>query len=531
IISSLVEKVKQNEPLAPGSAKLLKRALVIGGGVAGIHAALDIANNGYEVTMVEKKPYIGGRMAQLSETFPTQESTRRLLSPKIAQVLRHPLIKLFTRAEVEAVSGSLGDFTARIKLKPALVNRATCTGCKACLEACPVTVDSKFNSGISTRKAIYIPLPLEILNKPVIDTRHCLHLKDKSCRACAEVCEAGAIDFEQSETIVEEKFGAMIISTGYDLYPKEKFGEYGYGQFKDVINGLEFERLNALSGPTGGKLLRPSDGTVPQEIVFVQCAGSRDPENHLPYCSKICCMYTAKQTLMFKRKIPEGQAYVFYMDNRAGGKGYEEFLQKAMEEGGAFYLRGRVSKVFKRNGKLVVWGVDTLTGKQIEIEADMVVLATAIVPRADADALAKSLTVSTGEFGFQKEAHVKLRPVESTTRGIFFAGCSQGPKDITDTISQAGCAANKILGLFSAETLQTDPVVARLSVDICRGCGLCVAACPYDAREIDPQTNTAVVKEALCQGCGGCVSACSNKACELKNWTMEQIFHMIDIFE
>jgi heterodisulfide reductase subunit A len=352
-------------------------------------------------------------------------------------------------------------------------------------------------------------------------------IKDR-CGVCQKKCEAEAIDFSQEDTVIDEEFGAIVVATGFDLYPKEKLGEYGYGKYKNVITGLEFERLNSASGPTGGEVRRPSDGKVPKEVVFIQCIGSRDPENAMPYCSRICCMYTAKHAMLYKKHNPEGQAYVFYMDVRAGGKGYEEFVNRGMEEEKTLYFRGRVSKVFEEDDKMVVWGVDTITGKNIVIQADLVVLATAIIPQEDAKKLAKSLNVGTDEHGFFKEVHVKLRPVESSTGGVYFAGCGQGPKDIPDSIAQAGCAANKVNNLFSQERLFGEPMVARVDEELCKACGLCVTACPYDAREIDPRKNIAIVKETLCQGCGACVTACPNNASELKNMTMDQIFHMME---
>ncbi len=530
IILSMIEKVKLNEPLTSSSIPIVKRALVIGAGIAGMQAALDIANSGYSVMLIEREPSIGGHMAQLAETFPTLDCSQCILTPKTVEVIQHPRIKLLTLAEVESVSGSIGNFTAKIRIKPAYVDRKKCTACGLCIEKCPVKVDSEFNQGLGKRKAIYVLSPQAVPNKPVIDAAHCLYLKEGKCGICAKICEIKAVDYAQKEVTLEEKFGAIVVATGYDLYPKEKLNEFGYGKFKDVISGLEFERLNSASGPTEGNITRPSDGRIPKEVVFIQCVGSRDPESGMPYCSKICCMYTAKHAMLYKRKVPDGKAYVFYMDIRSGGLGYEEFVQRGMEDEKTLYLRGRVSKIFEDGGKTVVWGVDTLSGKNIEIKADMVVLASAMVPRPDAKELAKLLNVSTDEFGFHKEAHVKLRPVESSTRGIFFAGAGQGPKDIPEAIAQAGCAANKVNNLFSQEKLLSEPMVAYVNEELCKGCGLCIAACPYEARELDSKKKIAVVREALCQGCGACVTACPNKACELKNMTMEQIFHMMDTF-
>ena len=345
---------------------------------------------------------------------------------------------------------------------------------------------------------------------------------------CERTCEVEAIDYEQQDRIVEEKVGAIVVATGYDLVSKEIYGEYGYGRYPDVIDGLQFERLLSASGPTKGQIRRPSDGQVPKEVVFIQCVGSRDDSKGISYCSRICCMYTAKQTMLYKHRVHDGQAYVFFMDVRAGGKQYEEFVKRAIVEEGAVYLRGRVSSIYEEDGKLIVLGDDTLSRRQVEIAADLVVLASAIRPRSDYADLAQKLRIQYDQNGFFTEAHVKLRPVETNTGGVFLAGTCQAPKDIPDTVAQASGAASKVLGLLSSDELSCDPMIASVDAEVCSNCGSCVSVCPYDARSLDERKRVATVEEALCQGCGACSIACPNGATQLSNFTQSQILAMVD---
>ena len=429
-----------------------RRAMVIGGGISGIQAALDIANSGYEVVLVERLPSIGGHMAQLSETFPTLDCSQCILTPRTVEVGHHEKIKLATYSEVEEVMGQGGDFRVKVRRKPAYVDWERCTGCGLCQEKCPWRVPSDFERGVGKRKVIYTLSPQAVPNKPVIDREHCVYFqKEGKCGACAKFCPVEAVDFQQKEEIWEEQVGAIVVATGYDLYPMERLSEYGGGHHPDVIDSLQFERLLSASGPTGGEIRRPSDGAVPKEVVFVQCAGSRDPERGVAYCSQICCMYTAKQALLYKHKVHEGQAYVFYIDIRAGGKGYEEFVQRAIEEERVLYLRGKVSKIFPQNGKVMVWGADTLSGKRVEIAADLVVLATAILPSQGTSDLTEKLGIEIDESGFYEEAHPQVRPVESGVPGIYLAGAGQGPKDIPEAVAQGSAAAAKVLALFAPE--------------------------------------------------------------------------------
>ncbi len=428
----------------------IKRALVIGAGIAGIQSALDIANAGYEVVLVERLPSIGGHMLQLSETFPTLDCSQCILTPRTVEVGRHPRIKLYTYSEVESVEGELGHFRVRIHRYPAYVNWDLCTGCGVCQEKCPKRVISTdFERGIGKRKAIYTLSPQAVPNKPVIDAENCLYFTQGKCRVCERFCPVGAIDYNQEGKTFEEEVGAIIVATGYELLPLTELGEYGGGAIPDVIDSLAFERLLSASGPTGGKIVRPSDGKEPKVVVFVQCAGSRDPERHMPYCSKICCMYTAKHAMLYKHRVHDGQAIIFYIDIRSAGKGYEEFIQRAVMEDRVLYIRGKVARIYRDNGKVIVRGADTLSGKQVEVAADLVVLAVAMVPRPTTRSLAEKLGIKVDQHGFLVEADGNLAPLESDRPGIFLAGAGVGPKDIPETVAQASGAAGKVLALFS----------------------------------------------------------------------------------
>jgi len=439
IVRSLVEKVRYDEPLTPLTLPIVKRALVVGGGIAGLTAALDIADSGYPVVLVERSAQLGGRMAQLFHLYLNFDGSQSLLEERIEAVTHHPLIQVLTNAEVTEFGGYVGNFTV-------------------------------------------------------------------------EVGELG-----------NWEVGAVVLATGFDLYPKANLPEYGGGRYPDVVDSLQFEAMLKE-----GEIRRPSDGRVPREIVWVQCAGSRAPNLHRPYCSKICCMYVAKQTIAYRRAVPEGQAYVFYIDIRSQGRGYDEFVQRAMEEFGVVYLRGKASRIIQRGRQLQVWGVDTLSGQSVRVEADMVVLAMAAVPSSGSEALARLMRVATDENGFLAEAHPKLRPVESLTAGIYLAGAAQFPKDIPETVAQGSGAAAKVLQLFAQREMVSEPTVAIVDEELCAGCGRCVPACPYDARSLHPRKKLALVNAALCQSCGACIVACPNKATIVRNLTPDQVLAMVE---
>jgi len=530
IIRSTLEKVRRNESLEAVAVAINRRVLVVGGGIAGITASLDLAEGGYEVILLEREPALGGHMAQLSKTFPDLDPAFSGFLSKALEVEKHPKIQLHCYSELEDVKGFVGNFDLVIRQKATSVDGGKCNGCGLCIENCPVEYISEFERGMGMRKAIDTLYPGSVPNKAVINREQCRYFLDGSCRRCEEVCPEKAIDFRQEDQRISEKVGAVVVATGFELYPKEQLGEYGCGEIPDVIDGLAFERMLSPNGPTKGKIIRPSDGKIPKEMVFIQCVASRDPDRYMPYCSRICCMYTAKHAKIYKEQVPDGQPYIFYMDIRSDCKGYEEFLQKTVEEKGLLYLRGRVSRVFQEDGKVRVLGVDTLTGKMVEVAADMVILATAIVPSNGVKELAAKLRATVDRHGFLTEAHIKLYPVESSTKGIYLAGCGQSPKDISDTVSQASATASKIQALLSTDKLLQDPLIAFIDEGICSGCGICVEICPYEARDMDPHRGISIVHGALCQGCGACIASCPNFACELRNSSSNQILKMVDTF-
>jgi len=533
-----IERLKKNKSLSKIKIPIKKKALVIGGGIAGIQAALDIAEGGREVILVEREPSIGGNMAKLSETFPTMDCSQCIMTPKMVEASLNENITIHTWSEVEKVDGYIGNFTAQIRKKARYVNEDLCNGCGLCIEKCPFKAKSEFEMGMAQRKVIYTPFPQAVPNIPVIDAANCPKIQKDKCGACAIVCGPKCIDFKQQDTVITEDIGAIIVATGYQLMPNERFGEYGYGKIKDVISGLQFERLASASGPTGGEIRRPSDGKTPKNVVFIQCVGSRDEKKGVSYCSKICCMYTAKHTMLYKHKVHDGQSYVFYMDIRAGGKRYEEFVRRAIEHDGAMYLRGRVSRVYERDGKVIVQGADTLSGNQVEIEADMVVLATAIVSREGADTMAQKLGIGYDKYKFYNEYHPKLKPVETVTAGIFLAGTCVGPMDIPESVSMGSAAASKVLALFSNDQMAREPITANVNRTTCNGCWDCLVACPYSAIEEDAVKNRqgivlkmlAKVNEGVCQGCGVCVAACRSKSIDLRGYTDEQVYAALAAF-
>ena len=532
-----VAKAVKNEALFSQEIPLTKKALVIGGGVAGIQAALDIADAGYQVTLVEKTPSIGGRMAQYDKTFPTLDCAACILTPKMVDAASHPNIEIMTYAEVESVAGFVGNFDVTIRKKARSVDMKKCTGCGVCYEKCPRKLPSEFDCGLGQRKAIYVPFPQAVPNVPVIDRENCRYFaEDGKCGVCQKLCPSQAVDYTLEDEIVTDKFGAIVAATGFQTWDPAAYGNLGYGRFPDVITSLQFERLFNASGPTDGKLVRPSDHQPPKNVVFLSCIGSRDDEHGYAYCSKVCCMYNAKHALLLKEKVHDAQAYVFYMDIRANGKGYEEFVRRTIEKYGAIYLRGRVSRIFQDGEKLIVRGVDTLAGKPVEIVADMVVLAAAMEAQPDAKDLARMLGISTDEYNWFSEAHPKLKPVEVLTAGIYLAGACQYPKDIPDSVAQASGAASKVAGLFAKASLQSEPTVAEVNETTCAGCELCKEVCPYTSIDMkvlndragNPIKTVASVNEGLCHGCGTCVAACRSSSIQLRGFKDDQILSEID---
>jgi len=522
-----VAKVMRNKPLYSKSFKVNKRVLIIGGGVAGMQAALDCADGNLEVLLVEKSPSVGGMMARLDKTFPTIDCSICILGPKMVDVAQHEKIKLYAYSEIEEIKGYVGNYQIKIRKKATYVDWSKCTGCGECMEKCPTkNAYDHFNFGVAPTRAINIPFPQAIPKKAKIDPKYCRQFLKGKCGVCAKICPTGAINYEMQDEIVTEEVGAIIVASGYGLIDMDRLPEYGGGRYPDVITGIQYERLLNASGPTSGHILRPSDKTEPKTVVFVSCAGSRDKSIGIPYCSNFCCMYIAKQAILTKDHIPDSRSYVFYIDIRSSGKGYDEFTRRAQEDYGVNYIRGRVSRIYPKGKKMVVRGADTLLGTQVEIEADLVVLATAVTAAPGAAELAEKLHISYDTFGFYVESHPKLRPVETNTSGVFLAGAAQGPKDIPASVCQGSAAASKVLALFSRDTLESDPAIAQVNTNACVGCLKCVETCPFGAikeKELRDGRVVAEVIETVCAGCGICTSTCPCGAIQLQHFTDNQL--------
>ncbi len=525
LVSAAVRRVYYHQPLETKEVPVNPNTLVVGGGIAGIQAALKIADSEHQVYLAERSPSIGGHMAQLDKTFPTLDCSACILTPKMTQVGSHPFIKLLTYSEIEEVSGYVGNFKVKIRKKARYVNEELCTGCGVCQEKCPWKVDSEFEAGLGKRKAIYTPFAQAVPNTPVIDKEHCAYFQSGKCRACEKFCEAKAIDFEQKDEIIEVEVGSIILATGFKLFDPTPIHAYGYGRLDNVITSLEFERLVNSAGPTEGEIVL-KDGSAPKSIAIIHCVGSRDEKYH-EYCSRVCCMHSMKFAHLIKEHT-EAEVYEFYIDIRSFGKGYEEFYNRVLEEGTNF-IRGRPAEITdvaespEEEGKLIVQFEDTLIGRQRRLPVDMVVLSCALEPQPDAEAINRLFNISCSGDGFFLEKHPKLEPVSTMTDGIFLAGCCQGPKDIPDTVAQASAAAAEALAIISRGRVEVEAATAVIDERICSGCQACKEVCPYSAIEYDEEKNVCRVNKALCKACGACVAACFSDAVSLEHFTNEQI--------
>jgi len=527
LIKMAVAKARLLRPLETMEVPVTNKALVIGGGIAGMNTALDLAEMGFKVYLLEKDESIGGHMAQLDKTFPTLDCSLCIEGPKMVDVGRHPNIEIIAYADLLSVSGYIGNFKVKIRKNPRYVIAENCTGCSECKEVCPIEYPNEWDMSLGVRQAISIPFDQAVPLVYTINMDYCIE-----CYKCVDACGARqAINFDQQPEEIELEVGAIIVATGYDIYLPYDNPLYGYGKYANVITSLEFERLILAAGPTGGKVVRTSDGQKPHSVAFIQCVGSRDI-NKYQYCSNFCCMYTLKHVIQLKEKYKEDiEVYVFYMDIRSNFKGYEEFYQRARELGVNF-VHGRVSRVFEvpETKNLIVHAEDMALGQPIEVKAEMIVLATAAIPKKGTEETAHILNLTCGADGFFMESHPKLKPIDAPTDGIFLAGACQGPKDIPYCVSQGSGAASRAATVLSKPTWKIEPIIAMVDPDKCRNvktkCGICAQKCPYGAVKAE-EGKPANVITAMCHGCGTCVAECPADAITQMHFTDAQIFAQI----
>ncbi len=531
LVAAAIQRVAFHRPLQTRQVKVNKSVLVIGGGIAGIQAAISAADAGYKVYLVEREPSIGGHMAKFDKTFPTLDCAACIMTPKMVIAGQHENIELLTYSEVVSLEGFVGNYTARILKKPRYVDEDKCTGCGTCMEKCPTRkIPADFEEGLAFRPAIYSPFAQAVPKTPVIDADHCRVLaKNKRCGVCAKFCEADAIDFTQKPQHVELTVGAVIVATGFAAFDPSSMVQYGYGIYPEVYTSLQFERLNNATGPTAGRIVM-KNGQAPRKVAIIHCVGSRD-KNHLPYCSRVCCMYSLKFSHLVREKTG-AEVWSFYIDMRSPGKLYEEFYNRVQAEG-VHLVRGKVAMVTDivdepNAGNLTVVAENTLTGRNLRLPVDMVILSVGLQPARGAGQVARMVGISTDGDGWFTELHAKLAPVNTPTAGIFLAGCCQGPKDIPDTVAQAMAAAGQATALLAAGTVETQAEIASIDPDICSGCQSCLEVCPYNAIYFDQGRQVAVVNDALCQGCGSCAATCPSSAAAVAQFNDRQVMAEID---
>ncbi|MGE5249338.1 MAG: 4Fe-4S binding protein [Bacteroidota bacterium] len=532
MVSGGVERVLRHEPLEPLRVPIHPDTLVVGGGIAGIQAALEIADAGYHVYLVEREPSIGGHMAQFDKTFPTLDCSACILTPRMVQAGSHPNITLLTWSEVDKVDGYVGSFSVTVRKKARKIREDLCTGCGICQEKCPKKVlDEVYEAGLGYRKAVYTPFPQAVPKFPVMDIPNCTYFEKGTCKACEKFCPTNAIDFKQEDQILTLHVGNIILATGYDLFDARRVTNYGYGRLPNVFTSLEFERLSNAAGPTNGSIVLRDGKTVPKAVGIIHCVGSRD-RNFNNYCSVICCM----QGLKFAHLVHERTGaivYNFYIDMRTAYKSYDEFYQRVLEEG-TLFVRGKVAEVTdaprlpEEHGRLIIQVEDTLAGRQRRIPVDMVILSIGLQPRRDARETAKKFGLSCSADGWFIEKHPKLDPVATMTEGIFIAGCAQGPKDIPSSVAQGAAAAARVLGKIQQREMALEPVRASIHAAQCSGCRICNGLCPFNAILYHEDSMTSEVNPALCQGCGTCVAACPAGAISGTAFSDEQVMAQIE---
>ena len=524
LVRGAVDRVWYHSPLEDSYVPASQEVLVVGGGIAGITAALKLAQAGSKVVLVEREPSIGGQMARFDKTFPTLDCSACILTPKMVEVAQHPNIELLTLAEVEQVDGFVGNFDVTIKVHPRSVDTTLCTGCGTCWEKCPKKVSSEFDMGLGIRKAIYVPFAQAVPNKPVIDRENCTYFINGKCKACQILCPAGAVDFTQEAETRKIRVGAIIMATGFEIPDiGRELPQYGHNRFKGVMTGLEFERMTNASGPTEGQIAG-RNGQEPKAVAVLHCIGSRDQTR--TYCSRICCMSSLKMSHLVKERTG-AQVYEFYIDMRAYGKGYEEFYERVRAEG-VHMIRGKVAEVEEEGEKLVVRGEDTLRGVPVAVPVDLVILSTALTPRRDAGDVAVRFGITRGQEGFFTEEHPKLEPLKTATEGVYLAGACQGPKDIPDTVAQATGAATEVLVKLNTGQVRIPATIAIVDETRCSGCKTCLSVCPYGAIGFDSERRVAVITSAKCHGCGTCVASCPTEALHLLGFETEQILAQIE---